>query len=132
MSAAVVPANSDRTSATTTRAPSRANPSAIARPMPRPAPVMIATFSFRRMQDAPQAVARRRLRWVADDLTCWTLLDDDTFVEEHEAIAHLACKGHLMRDHQHGHARLSQSTHFGQDLVLQLRIEGRSRLIEHH
>src|ERR1700690_130508 len=46
-------ARSSTTSATTTLAPSARNRSAYARPIPCPAPVMIATLSWRRPMRAP-------------------------------------------------------------------------------
>src|ERR1700722_5814432 len=49
ISAAVLLADSDRTSATITFAPSRANRSALARPIPEPAPVISATLSLSSM-----------------------------------------------------------------------------------
>jgi hypothetical protein len=55
-STVALPASSTK-SATTTRAPSRANSSAATRPMPLPPPVMIVTLPSSRIGPAPPRVA---------------------------------------------------------------------------
>ena len=47
----------------TTAAPSSANSSAVARPIPAPAPVITATFPFSRFMTVSSAVAQARFRW---------------------------------------------------------------------
>src|SRR4051794_7221954 len=59
-------------------------------------------------------------------------LHHDAVVHEDEGVAHLPGEAHLVRDHDHRHARLRQAPHDVEHLADQLGVQGGRRLAEQH
>src|ERR1700754_4317742 len=72
-----------------------------------------------------------RLR-VREELRGRPLLHDQATVDEHQPVAHLTGKAHLVRDDQHRHAVASEVAHDVQHLPDHLRVQRRGRLVEQH
>src|SRR5712692_3586157 len=83
-------------------------------------------------QDPPQKLLRSLLLWIIQHVTWSPLFGDNTIGDKHQPVPHFTGKTHLMRDHEHGHARLRQVAHHVQHLRHQLRVQGRSDLVEQH
>ena len=60
------------------------------------------------------------------------LLDDQAVVHEDHAVGGIAREGHLVADHDHGHARFAQRAHNRQHRAHQLGIECTGGFIEQH
>ncbi|WP_431272759.1 hypothetical protein [Dankookia sp. P2] len=61
-----------------------------------------------------------------------SLLDDHAIRHEHHPVGGGAGEGHLVADHDHGHAVLPQLAHRLQHAADQLGVERRGRLVEQH
>ena len=67
---------------------------------------------------------------VAKDRFGGTLFQDHTLVHEHDALAHIAGEGHLMRHDEHGHALVRKVLHDGEHLADHFRVKRACRLVE--
>src|SRR5216684_526299 len=79
---------------------------------------------------AVQKILRSRVLRLVEHGLRRPLLDDDTAIDEQHAIGDVPGKSHLMRDHKHCHAVVSELAHHGKHLADQFRIERGSRLVE--
>src|SRR5579872_3305590 len=64
-----------------------------------------------RMNDTLQEIARAVGFWIRENLARRAALDNHAAVHEKHPISHLACEGHFVRHHQHGHSFVSQRAH---------------------